>query len=393
VHVDHGLHADSLQWAEFCRQQAQALGVAFESRHVEIDRDTGYGIEAAAREARYEALRSLLGGSEVLITAHHADDQLETVLLRLLRGTGVKGLGAIAELKPYGAGYLGRPLLGFSRAEIRAQAERWSLDWMEDPSNRESYYERNYLRQRVLPHIESRWPAAARSAVRLAEHMRDAGDNLAALAKIDLGSDNVSEPVARATLRRLSPARQRNALRWLIEGHGLSMPNTKQLEELRESLAVIRPDARIRVAWPGAEVRVYRDKLYFLTPEDTAQIAAPCGRLVLGEVCDCGALGRLTLVAADGAGLPEDWVREGVEIRFRVGGERFKPLHGAHSKPLKQWLHETRIVPWMRDKIPLLYRHGQLIAIADLSLHDDLRKHQADTALWRVDWRGHPPIR
>jgi tRNA(Ile)-lysidine synthase len=391
LHIDHGLHADSRQWTEHCRRQAEALGVAFESRRVEVDRSTGFGVEAAAREARYAALRALLGSGEIIVTAHHADDQLETVLLRLLRGTGARGLAGIVELAPFGAGLLHRPLLGFSRAQIRAQARRWSLDWLEDPSNRDLGHDRNYLREQVLPRLESRWPSAASAAVRLARHMGEAQENLAELARIDLGDPDPFAPVPRETLRQLSPARQRNALRWLIEGRGFAVPSTKQLEELRESLNVVRPDARTTVTWPGAEVRVYRDKLYFIVSDEAGVPSS--GRLALDQDWEGGKYGRLTLVASERGGLPEHWARDGIEIRFRAGGERFKPLHDAHSKSLKQWLREAAILPWMRDKIPLLYRDGQLIAVADLCLDDDLRKHQADAALWRVEWRGHPPIR
>jgi len=393
VHIDHGLHADSRQWTAHCRRQAEALGVAFESRRVDVDRGTGFGLEAAAREARYAALRALLGPGEIVVTAHHADDQLETVLLRLLRGTGARGLAAIAELAPFGAGLLHRPLLGFSRAQIRAQAERWSLDWLEDPSNRDLGHDRNYLREQVLPRLESRWPSAASAAVRLAGHMREAQENLGELARLDLADPDPSAPVPRETLRQLSPARQRNALRWLIERRGLAVPSAKQLEELRESLNVVRPDARTTVTWPGAQVRVYRDKLYFIVSEEADAGLPPSGRLALDQDWEGGKYGRLTLVASQHGGLPEHWARDGIEIRFRAGGERFKPLHDAHGKSLKQWLREAAILPWMRDKIPLLYRGGQLIAVADLCLDDDLRKHQADATLWRVEWSGHPPIR
>jgi tRNA(Ile)-lysidine synthase len=146
----------------------------------------------------------------------------------------------------------------------------------------------------------------------------------------------------------------------------------------------------VRVAWPGAEARVYDDRLYLQAP---LGVRGRPSQLGLDQVWDGGALGVLSFEPVEqGTGLPDAWVRAGMRIEFRRGGERFKPLDRPHSRPLKQWLQEARIVPWMRDKIPLLYREGKLVAVADLWLHDDLRNEAQQAPLWRVRWRAHPPI-
>ncbi|HEX5419512.1 MAG TPA: tRNA lysidine(34) synthetase TilS, partial [Gammaproteobacteria bacterium] len=174
LHVDHGLHPDSADWARRCAEFAAGLEVPYRSARVSVDAGRGDGLEAAAREARYAALAELLEPGETLLTAHHADDQLETLLFRLLRGTGVRGLRGILPRSRLGVDFVARPLLGFTRAELRAQAERWGLQWLEDPSNRDLAYDRNYLRAAVLPVVLKRWPRASQTASRLAAAAADA---------------------------------------------------------------------------------------------------------------------------------------------------------------------------------------------------------------------------
>ncbi|NIW25096.1 MAG: tRNA lysidine(34) synthetase TilS, partial [Gammaproteobacteria bacterium] len=171
LHVDHGMQPQSPQWAEHCRSTAGALGVDFELVNVAVHAEAGQSVEAVAREARYAALGALLRSGEMLLTAHHEDDQLETVFLRLMRGAGVRGLRGVLESGQLSAGYVGRPLLTFSKAEIVAAANHWELDWIEDPSNRDERFDRNYLRATVLPALRRRWPAVARTVTRAARQM------------------------------------------------------------------------------------------------------------------------------------------------------------------------------------------------------------------------------
>jgi tRNA(Ile)-lysidine synthase len=456
LHVDHGLHADSAEWDRRCAELAAALGVPYRSVRVAVDLERGIGLEAAAREARYAALAALLEPGEVLLTAHHADDQLETVLHRLARGTGVRGLRGILAQAPLGAGFVARPLLGMPRARLRALAEQWGLEWLEDPSNSDLDYDRNYLRSTVLPALRARWPAAAAAAERLAEAAADAEEILAAVARDDLapmaGEDSRApredrgaaagedpgaaageypgaaagehprlaagdpgaaareEPSGRtatgrpalAALVRLGPVRRRNALRYAIRSAGLPMPSARQLETLCASLEAARPDARTCVRWPGGEARVYAGRLYLSAPlegdagdwEADASHGGASGasRLSAGEPWS-GPAGRLSIEPASGPGLPEAIAREGLEVRFRSGGERFKPAGSPHTRKLKQWFQEQGIVPWMRDRIPLLYWRERLVAVADLAVAADLPAADPNEGAWRVRWDAHPPIR
>ena len=262
AHVDHGLHPRSADWSAHCARVAAAHGAEFSAVRVAVDRTAGQGLEAAAREARYRALGELLSPGEWLLTAHHADDQLETLLLRMLRGTGVRGLRGIIPFAPFRAGWLARPLLDFTRDELRAQAFAWSLCWIEDPSNGEPHQDRNYLRLHVLPALRARWPDAAQRAVRLAEQMGDAERLLEAVAAEDARPLAAPWHVPRSVLAALEPARQRNLLRRLLREVGLGTPSSRKLEELRTALLEAHSSSHALVRWPSGEGRVFRDALY-----------------------------------------------------------------------------------------------------------------------------------
>ncbi len=391
LHIDHAIHASSGNWAEHCRGVAAALGVEFRYTRVSVDAGTGLGFEAAAREVRYAALGELLEPGEILLTAHHADDQLETLLLRMLRGAGVTGLGAIAPLRQLAGISVGRPLLGFSRAQIVEQAERWGLDWLEDPGNADPSHDRNFLRAEIVPRLADRWPAVSSTAARLAGNMREADGLLEELATVDLGQDAAAASIDRERLRVLVPARQRNALRFAIRRRGLPLPSSTQLEELRRSLSVTRPDARTLVTWPGAEARVYRDRLYLIAPLAPLQPRRTIAQLAPGEPWE-GAEGRLALAPGDGPGLPDAWVQAGLEVRFRRGGERLRPLNRGQSRPLKQLFQEAGVVPWMRGRVPLIYRGDMIAAVGDLWINDAARDGATRGNWWRVAWTDHSPI-
>jgi len=393
AHVDHGLHACSVEWREHCAGVAAALGVEFAAARVAVDRSSGEGLEAAAREARYAALREMLLPGEWLLTAHHADDQLETVLLRMLRGTGVRGLRGALKLAPFGAGWLGRPLLGFTRDELREEALARGLRWVDDPSNAEPHHDRNYLRLHVLPALRERWPAAALHAERLAEQATDAEQLLEAVASDDARA--LAEPwhVPRAVLAALAPARQRNLLRHLLREVGLEVPSARRLEELRGAVLEAHAESHTRVCWPGGEGRVYREALHLLAPLAPPSPPGYSGRIGAGRAW-VGPEGRLELAPADdGRGLPQSWVEEGFELRFRSGGERFRPRGRGHHHSLRHLFQEQGVVPWMRDRVPLLYRGDDIAAIADLLLGAGVDGAPASEPRWRVAWSEHAPVR
>lgn len=388
VHIDHGLQPESATWVARCRAVADSLGVEFQSRAVAVDADAGQGLEAAAREARYRALSECVQPGDVVLTAHHADDQLETVLLRLVRGAGVRGLTGVRELLPLGDAWLARPLLDFSRDEIEAEARHLGIEWTEDPSNADTRFDRNYLRAECLPPLLRRWPHAGKLASRLARRMVDAEELLGELAELDLAGVDDIDRIPLGALEGLSTARQDNLLRHAIRRCELPVPSVAQLAELRGSLQP-RDDAETQVNWPGAEARLYRQHLYLGKPLPPAEPVAR--RIAIGERLELGsAVLELREVADDG--IPDAWARDGLNVSFRQGGERIRPHSTGGSKPLKQWFQEQGIVPWMRASIPLLYRDDSLIAIADIWIDDSLPRAPADGPFWRPVWSGHPRL-
>jgi tRNA(Ile)-lysidine synthase len=371
VHVDHQLHPDSASWNDSCAALAADLDVDFASERVVVDETTGIGPEAAAREARYAALARIVGNGEWLLSAHHRDDQAETLLLNLMRGSGPTGIAGISAARCFSDGWLVRAMLAFSRAELLDYARAHELSWIDDPSNASDRFDRNYLRQEILPRLEHRWPQAGKRIVRSADLARDAAGLLAELGAMDLAA--LSGEPGRIDLQgfaQLSEQRQKNLLRFAIHGLGLCMPSAAQLQSILEDLLPAREDAAPLVRWPGVEVRRYRDYLYLLKEHSDQEF------------------GELELVEGAAQGLSEAVVSAGLELRYRSGGEEFQPVGQTHTKKLKKLLQEEGIVPWMRDRLPLLYSGGRLVAVADLWLAADAVS-EPGTA---VHWKGRPAL-
>ena len=386
VHVDHGLHANAATWAGQCEAMARELGVTFEVCRVDVDLTSGDGVEAAARHARYAALEALLETGETLMTAHHADDQVETVLLRLLRGTGVRGLGSIAERMPFGPGWLMRPLLTVDRSELEAYARARSLTWVEDPTNLDTALDRNYLRHEVVPILRRRWPGLPAAIGRSARLAAEGAALLRELAEQD------SAPVVRDglieldALRRLAPARQRNLVRHVLHERGLVPPSETQLLSGLAQLLSARVDRQPVLRWSGGQIRRYRERLYVLDSDPgqaTAQLPDEytwdgCAPLDMGPV-----RGRLRLVHDDApAANAGDLI-----VRFRRGGERLPEADQRHHKRLKKVLQACGVLPWMRAHVPLVSRDGELLAVGDLWSGVPLG------SVGRIVWDCHAQIR
>jgi tRNA(Ile)-lysidine synthase len=395
IHIDHGLHQDSAGWARDCRDRAAQLGIDYQSVRIELAQDSGQSLEAIAREARYRAFAEQLCPGEMLLTAHHEEDQLETVLLRLLRGTGVKGMRGIAVSSEFATGYLGRPLLGVTRAEIAMAATQWELQWIQDPSNSNERFDRNYLRRVVVPTLHERWPAASRTVARAARQMADAQGLLDEIASTDATGIADTGRVSCEILLELAPARLRNLLRFIIDAHGLPLPTATQLDELTGALAITRRDAQTCVSWPGAEARIYGDFVYLMPPSADCSPPGALGCLEPDRPW-IGPEGRLELRAADSAdsrpALADACVGSGLTVWFRCGGERFIPAGGAHHRSVKKLLQEARVVPWMRSRIPLLFHDDQLVAVGDLWICDAARAEAGQGRSWHVYWDQHPAL-
>ncbi len=387
IHIDHQLHEDSAQWSQFCRDYAAERGVDIACRVVHVEAG-GEGLEAAARRARYAALAAEMHADEILLTAHHGDDQLETLLYRLVRGTGVDGLRGIRACEPFGPGWLMRPLLQETRAEILSAAQALGLRWLEDPSNQDLRFDRNYLRRAVLPAVLERWPLAGQAAMRFAAAAGDSAELSEALAQSDLAGVAMLDCLPLPILAALSPARQRNALRYALAQQHLPMPSAAALQRI---CALIDEQAESGVTqWPGAEARSFAGALYLRAAiadvDDAVLPLAPDQPCRLGQ-------GSLALEPAMQApSVPDEWVRAGLQVRFRSGGEQFHAAGLARPLPLGEWLRTRDVLPWMRDRLPLVYHGSELVAVADLAISAAAAEAVGTGGGWLLHWHDRPRI-
>ncbi|MGB5102853.1 MAG: tRNA lysidine(34) synthetase TilS [Steroidobacteraceae bacterium] len=389
-HVDHGLHADAGAWARACALLADRLGISCAQLAVDARHRPGESPEAAARVARYRALAAALGEGEVLLTAHHADDQLEGILLQWLRGGGLRAVAGMGRMVPFAAGWHARPLLEFTREELHSWARRVGLEWLEDPSNRDTRFDRNYLRQEVLPILRQRWPAAARTVGRVARQAAEALEIESSLATADLAAVARGSALSLDALRMLPPARQNLVLRAWLRSLGLPVPSQRTLAALRHDMLEAAQDRVPTVDWPGAAVHRYRGHLYATTREDE-RVTIPGGDWMVGTTFDLGGLGRLELVAATGAGLRREGLPAVLQIAARRGGETFRTAGSAHRRPLRKWLQERGILPWRREQVPLVNIAGEIAAIGDFA-YGGAHAAAPGEPSWLIAWRGRAPF-
>ena len=359
---------------------------------VAVARDNGTGLEAAAREARYAALRAHLQTGEILVTAQHADDQLETMLLALLRGAGVRGLAAMRPWQRFAPGWLARPLLSLTRDELAAEATRRGLTWIEDPTNDDLNLDRNYLRQRVLPLLRERWPSAARAGVRASGHLADAEELIESVAAADLARVAVGPCVELGELGALDRVRRRNALRLWIRRAGGRPPTQRKLAAIEHDMFAAQTDRLPVARWDGGELRRYRGLLYYqrVLPRFDRALRIPW---TLRGPCELPAgLGRLRAEPTLGQGVAESHLHAGADVRFRSGGETFTPSGDAHRRVLKKLLQAANILPWWRERLPLIYVGDQLAAVADLWVAEEFAARANEGGV-RIFWDGRPEVR
>ncbi|KAA8996114.1 tRNA lysidine(34) synthetase TilS [Affinibrenneria salicis] len=384
VYIHHGLSLHADEWARHCRQRCDAWRVPFAVLPVQVDARE-HGLEGAARGARYQALNQHLQDDETLLTAQHLDDQSETFLLALKRGSGPAGLSAMAARGALGRHTLLRPLLEVSRRRLESYARRQRLSWIEDESNQDDRFDRNFLRLRILPALKRRWPhfpaAVARSAQLCAEQeqLLDEllSESLQALCEAD-GALRIDGLLPFSAVRRAALLR-----RWLAAG-GARMPSRDQLQRLWDEVAESRRDAEPLLQLGDRQIRRFRRCLYLL----------PSMRSLRGLVLDWPRLDR-SLVLPDGLG-SLSWADEGIALRAPANDERVTVRFTAqgminvvgrrHGRPLKKLWQELGVPPWLRDRTPLLFYNEQPIAALGRFI---TREGQAQDArpVWFVRWR------
>jgi tRNA(Ile)-lysidine synthase len=370
VHINHGLSPNAEQWqqqsAEFCR----SLGVHLHSESVTV-LEVGGGIESAARDARYQVFEKLIVEEGILLLGHHANDQVETVLYRMLRGSGPKGLAGIPVTRPLGRGKLLRPLLQWPRVALENWAAKQQLCWIEDESNQQEQFDRNYLRHRVVPALAERWPDYIQGITRSAQHSAEAdqlAESVAAadLVTLDSRGERAGWSLSLPEFNQLEPLRQRNLLRYWPSFYGLAALSQNFVDEILNSLISAREDSEPKVVRSDIQLCRYRNRLYLLNLSGRPKMADDVclywhadEHLVLPDGT------HLSAERVLGEGLRIDDVSQ-LTLRFRQGGERCQPVGRDRSNSLKKLLQEYALEPWWRERIPLFYIEEQLVAVGDL---------------------------
>ncbi|WP_425460027.1 tRNA lysidine(34) synthetase TilS [Exilibacterium tricleocarpae] len=387
LHINHRLAAQSDQWQQHCAAACARWRIDFFAVTVAVT-PAGEGPEAAARHARYAAFEQFLQAGDCLLQAHHLDDQAETLLLRLLRGSGPRGLAGIRPQRNLGRGTLLRPLLAWRRDQLHDYARERGLDWIEDGSNADTRFDRNYLRHSVLPLLAARWPDYRQrldqtAALCAATERLNRDQAEADLAALQPRGERLGQSIDLPQLRAWPGYRRHNVLRHWFASQQLSTPALVHLQQVEQQLLDVRASAAAAVAWGELEVRSYGERLYCLPslPAPADRVLQWCPDTVL-LLPDGGLLAASS--ATGGAGRLRPVSR--VEVRRRRGGERCRPHDRGHSQTLKKLLQERRLEPWLRDRVPLIYVDGKLAAVGDLWVCRGFVAEAGEPGL-ELDWR------
>ena len=374
VHVDHGLLANSARWAEHCAAVADALGLSFCAVRVEVDLRAGLGLEAAARKARYAAFQQVLPNGTLLLTAHHQDDQCETLLLKLLRGAGTRGLSGMAPLRKLGALLLGRPFLTLAREDLLEYARFHGLAWLDDPSNTDQRYARNRIRHSVLPAMREIAPNVEQVLVALAGQARADRALLEAQAHAALAR---CQGLDGLTLSLAALEREPAALRaWVLRAWLATYGHFESVQPIL-SMFDAKHDRQPEVRLLGASVRRFQNALYLL---------ADCPQWEAGALVRWDAQAELSLphglLSFDKPVEKQDFI-----VRLRQGGERLRlPGRSQHSA-LKDLFQSLSVPPWERNRVPLLFSGRELVAVAGICASAEFVAWQDKTGA-RLVWTG-----
>ena len=403
VHVNHQINPAAGKWAAFCRAFCKARGIPLTIKKVEVKR--GNSLEAAARAARYGVFAGIK--CEAIVLAHNQDDQVETLLLQLLRGAGVKGASAMPEFKPVdsGAGIkqsgaqsrtrkravtgmppILRPLLEVPRSDIEAYARSRKLKWVDDDSNTDIAFDRNFLRHRVLPMIAERYPAYRRTLARASRHFAEAAELIESRAATDAG--DLSPTLDLACLRGLSVSRVRNLLRHFLQRHGVAMPPVKRLEEFARQLMSAGTGARCELRLGTCALRCHGGRLHVVAGATTQAVSQAIGEWRGEKQLALPAFGgvlRMTPSRGKGISLKKIAGRR-ISVRARGGGERLRLDPKRPSRTLKNLWQEMDTPVWLRKQAPLLFAGDALVYVAGLGVDAAFSAAPGEASVF-PDWR------
>lgn len=371
IHINHQLSPNAESWQQHCQQTCDELGVTLSAEQVVVAAN-GQSVEEAARVVRYQAFERFVSRGSLLLLGHHADDQVETVLYRLLRGSGPRGLAGMPASRSLGDAELLRPLLPFTRSELEHYALAEGLAWIEDESNEDVSYDRNFLRHKVIPALAGHWSDYATRVAHSARLCRDNDVLTDMLAAQDLIAayehrERLGWSISLEALMSFDTLRQANLLRYWASQHDLAQPGHKIIDAVLHELLPARADAEPLVSWAGIQLRRYQRRLYLLPADpDTPDYVPVSLRWDGSGPLDLPDKSTLSLRVEEGRGIRQAKDVDAFEVRFRNGSERCKPVGRSASNTLKKLFQEYGLEPWLRNRVPLLYRGDVLVAVGDL---------------------------
>lgn len=377
LHINHQLQPNAGDCEAHCRAVCRELGVELVVEAVDVGAINGVSLEESARNERYRVFEKRLGPGEALLMAHHGDDQAETVLFRLVRGTGVAGLAGMPVQRPLGEGFLLRPLLAFDREQLSRWAARLGLQWVDDPSNDDQSFDRNFLRHTILKPLKLRWPTLLQRLSHTVEACRESDQLAYRLAQLQYAScADARGAIGLAALRALTLAEQKNLLHWAILERGWTVPSLKHWGQALAEMAKAKADGAPEIQGAGFSIRRYRDALYLVA--DPKAVPASARLLSASSPVEWGQY-RFFLEAT---GLAVTAAPE-LEVKARAGGERIRRQQVGPSRLLKTWLQEAAVPPWQRQNLPLLWEAGEVVGVADLWLSPRF-SGEAPESGWRI---------
>lgn len=392
IHVNHGISPDAATWQQLCSDTCGKLDVPLQVESVDLDIESPANLEERARDARYAVFANVLGAEEVLVMGHHLDDQMETILLRLMRGAGISGLSGIPRSRRLGAGILLRPLLSVSRDALLGYAQSSGIQWVSDEGNESLAFDRNFCRHQLLPLVESRWPGYRASWEKSRQLIADSAQLLTGIAHQDLLRVATQEPavILLEPLKDMDEARQRNVLRYWLINLGFPEPGWTTLHRLTRDILHLQPGAAGYIDYKSGRLQCYQDKLYALNPlqyvpDDSIDWSfGDKEKLLLPENGYLMSLtsGQNPVQSAQAPLLC--MALEKVSVHYREGGEKVR-LAGRPEKTVKQLLQEARVLPWQRDCYPLLCNDNAIVLIPGLGVAADFIAAPGETGR-QITW-------
>jgi len=356
MYVNHGISSHADKWAEHCRAICRELHVEFIQQTIRQTSELS-NLEERLRRERYQLFQDNLFVNEILLTAHHQNDQAETILLQLCRGAGLPGLAAMPRMKVFGKGFHARPLLDMTRDDLHHYATRHELNWIEDESNANRFHTRNFLRHEVIPILAKHWPSVTKTLARAAENCADAQEfmNISTHYLLTKVQGTVSGTLSVKKIRELAAIEQRHVLRAFIHQANFLLPSTVKIQQILQTLLQARDDKMPHVFWGNAEIRRCRDDLFLMRKmgqHDPDQVI-PWDISEPLIIPDIGTLEACSFLAHSGH----------VTVQFRKGGEKLRLSGRKHHHELKKAFQMWGVLPWLRDRIPLVYADGVLVAV------------------------------